>query len=361
MRRFFSHVLICAFSLILLHSSSPHISAREGDSFQTFDIGLHAGYSMLAGHYADELRDGPYFSLSALTPFSRLLYGSFGLAFASHELSGSDGSQLYSLSLNLGPYFRLALLSAFGVYACPFARLEYLYLKAKKLDREENTVKPGFGGEIGVYYSFSPAIHLQAGCDYSQIWLSDIPFRNLTVHGGITYNIFYLTAEDKIRARRAEEKLTAYSKADALYAEGVKYFEQGDAFAAKSRFAETISLKKNHPGAQSYLEKISDIEKDYRLGMEQLDKKNFFAAIPPLERSAKFIKEAQSELDKTRLSLTPQVPDLQKRGVQAYAMNDYESCIDLMTKVKLIDPRNKTASIYLHRAKQRLEATKKLK
>jgi len=42
-------------------------------------------------------------------------------------------------------------------------------------------------------------------------------------------------------------------------------------------------------------------------------------------------------------------------------MSDYETCIDLMTNVKLIDPKNKTASIYLPRAKQRWEAMKKLK
>lgn len=360
MRHFASFLLILTVFIILLFSSPRHIVALDTDDLQTLDLGLHAGYSMLTGGYAHELRGGPYLSLSALTPFSKILYGFLNLAVSSHELSGSDGSQLYSVSLNMGPCFRVALLSKFGIDTTPFARLEYLFLKAQKLDREENTVKPGFGAKAGFFYAFSQSITVTAGFEFSQIWLSDTPFRSITMQGGISYNIFYLPSEDKIRASRIEEKLTAYSKADVLYAEGVKYFKQGDVFDAKSKFTETISLNKNHIEAQSYLEKISSIEKEYRLGVDHLEKKNFLAAIPPLERAAKSMKLAQEELDKTRALLSPQIPDLEKQAVSAYEKNDYETCIELMTKVKLIDPKNKTASIYLPRAKQRLEATKKL-
>ncbi len=345
------------FMMILLTHS---IFAQNASDTSRFDTGISTGYSMISGYYAEELRNGPFFSFSAINSFSQMLYGFFNIAFSSHELSGSDGSQLYSVSLNMGPCFRASFLSGFGLYATPFARLEYLYLKAQKLDREENTVKPGFGGKAGLYVSLSSALIAQAGCDYSQIWLSGIPFKRITLHAGIAYNIFHLPTQDKIKASRAEEKLAAYSKADALYAEGVKYFEQGDVFSAKDKFIETIHLNKNHLEAQSYLEKITEIEKDYRIGLEYIYKKNYFAAIPPLDRAAKSMNDARKELEKTRILLAPQLSDLEKRGIRAYEMNEYGTCIELMTKVKLIDPKNKTASMYLPRAKQRLAAKEKL-
>ncbi len=354
--------MISLILVVFLMMFLPHpIIGQISHDASSFDIGINAGYSMISGYYAGELRDGPLISLSAMTPFSHMLHGFFNIAYASHELSGSDGSQLYSVSFNMGPCFRASFFSGFGLYAAPFARLEYLYLKAQKLDREENTVKPGFGGGIGIFYAMGPAIRINAGCDYSQIWLSDIPFRSVSVHAGIAYNIFHLPTEDKIRANRVEEKLTEYSKADALYSEGIKYFEQGNVFSAKEKFIEAIRLNRKHLESQSYLEKISEIEKDYRLGMEQIEKKNFFAAIPPLERAAKSMKQAREELNKTRMLLAPQISDLTKRAVRAYEMNDYKTCIELMTKAKLIDPKNKSASIYLPRAKQRLEAKEKLK
>jgi tetratricopeptide (TPR) repeat protein len=204
-------------------------------------------------------------------------------------------------------------------------------------------------------------MNLSAGIRFSQVWLSGTPLQSFAFHAGMEYNVLHIPSTDKIRAERAEEKLGTYSRAHVAYAEGVALFEKGDTFAAKERFTETIRLKDDHLEAREYLEKISVIEKDYRLGMEHLEKKNAFAAIPPLERAGKFVKAAQQELEKTRTALAPQIPEFERKGIHAYEMSNYEACIELMMKVKLIDPQNKTAQIYLPRARQRLEAAKKFK
>jgi tetratricopeptide (TPR) repeat protein len=348
-----SHLPADAWVLLNQMHLDSHIAQIEG--------GLHAGYSMLEGYYADELKDGPFFSVSATSPLSSFFKGFFNAALASHELSGSDGSQLYSFSLNAGPLASVNVARGFSLYAAPFGRLEYLYLKAQKLDREENTAKLGFGAESGFLFAIAPTMNLSAGIHFSQVWLSGTPLRSIAFHAGLQYNMFHIPSSAKIRAERAEEKLSTYSRTQAVYTEGVAFFEKGDTFAAKERFSETIRLKNDHLEAREYLEKISAIEKDYRLGMEHLEKKNVFAAIPPLERAGKFMKAAQQELEKTRTALAPQVLELERKGIRAYEMSNYETCIELMMKVKLIDPQNKTAHIYLPRARQRLEAANKLK
>ncbi len=360
MKEFLLH-WIFAFTVCLSVIIPHRISAQNAPNFSSMHIGFNAGYSLLHGHYSEELQDGPFFSINATSPFVRFLEGYFSLAFASHELSGSNGSQLYSLSLNLGPLAKAQLAPHFAIYASPLARFEYLYLKARKLDREENTIKPGFGAETGMLCHITPAINLKAGISFSQIWLSGTPYRSFVFYGSAEYNVFHIVTEDKIRAERAEENLEKIAQAEASFTEGMAKYEKGELYAAKKLFTDAVRLKNTHSEAQAYLDRIDAIEKDYRLGIALLEKKDYFAAILPLERSAKSMKEAKEKLEKTRSALRGQIPDLTRGGIRAYESNDFATCIALMTKITLIDPKNKTAAIYLPRAKHRLEAMKKLK
>ncbi|MCX7679185.1 MAG: hypothetical protein N2316_08185, partial [Spirochaetes bacterium] len=200
-----------------------------------------------------------------------------------------------------------------------------------------------------------------AGCEYSHIWLSGIPLRTLAIQIGVSYNIFTIPTEEKVRARRAEEKLGTYLKANERYIEGAKLFEKGEIQSAKSRFLETLTLVHHHPEAELYLNKISEIENEYARGKDLIEKKNFYAAIPHLERAAKFMNHAQKLLQTLRSDLAINIPTLESRGIQAYEKSDYATCIELMHKLQLIDPNNKTVAIYLPRAKKRFEGEKKLK
>lgn len=339
---------------------AEHLPASQPENISTLHVGIFSGYAMIYGHYADELNNGFALSIFSLSPLRKILYGFFNISIASHELSHSSGSQMYSLAINAGPSFEFSLIKTAGIFICPFGRIEYLHLKANKLDQEENTLKGGFGCTSGFQFVTSPALMGRIGIEYSHIWLSNISFPRITIFGGISYNVLFLPTETKRRAQIAEGKIRAYLKADDAYKEGLLYFENREIYKAKEKFKEAIALNPKHAASHSFLERIAEIEADYQMGSELLEKKKFFAAILPLQRVAQHMNEAKQKLEVLRTTLAAKIPYFEKSGIEAYEKNDYASCIDFLTKLQLIDPENKTAAIYLPRAKKRLQGTKKL-
>jgi len=185
--------------------------------------------------------------------------------------------------------------------------------------------------------------------------------RAFNTYAGLSYNIFHVSGAEDLRRRETREKIARYSAIESLYAGGVRDFNEGELARAKAGFKSILEMKADHMEARSYMEKIIETEDNYLRASELAEKKNYFAAIPFLARAEKHMKEARKDLADIRSRLAPLVPDMERRGVGAYDRNDYETCIDLMNKVQLIDPSNRTARIYLPRAIRRDEALKKLK
>ncbi|MGL4369649.1 MAG: hypothetical protein ACRCUT_08255, partial [Spirochaetota bacterium] len=86
-----------------------------------------------------------------------------------------------------------------------------------------------------------------------------------------------------------------------------------------------------------------------------------YAAISILEKIAPLMADAEKTLVQVRISLAGEVASLEKEGIAAYERKDYKNCIVIMKKVSVIDPENRTAKIYLPRARKRAEALEKLK
>ncbi|MCX7679184.1 MAG: hypothetical protein N2316_08180, partial [Spirochaetes bacterium] len=143
---------------IVLH----HIDAgaQHFENTSQFHIGFFSGYSTVHGHYEDELNSGPYISIFSIPPIVNGIDGFFNFSFASHELSASKGSYVYSLAFNAGPLFQYRVGHPLGIFAAPFARIEYLHLKANRINREENTAKVGLGGIVGSYLNIRPAFRI---------------------------------------------------------------------------------------------------------------------------------------------------------------------------------------------------------
>lgn len=324
-------------------------------------LGVNAGYSSLSGHYGSELDNSVYLGLSFIPFVSRYIFGEMDITYSAYELSGSEGSNLYSTAINAGPLFNLPLFGMMSLYAGILARGNYFYLDTHNLDRQENTFKPGFSARAGMFITLPLGLHLRAGADYSQVWLSGTPFRTLNTYAGISYNLLHVSSADDRLRKETQEKLSRYSQIDIHYSAGVKAFNEGELKSAKENFGRVLSLKNDHPDSRSYMDRIIEMENDYARASELLEKKNYYAAIPYLVKAESNMKEARSELADVRARLAPLVPDMERRGILAYDRNDYELCIDLMNKVKLIDPGNSKVRIYLPRASKRLEALKMLK
>jgi tetratricopeptide (TPR) repeat protein len=212
-----------------------------------------------------------------------------------------------------------------------------------------------------LFFTLPAGFRLRAGVDYSQVWLSGKPFRSFNYFAGATYNVLHLSGGESASRMRERKMLAQYSSIETNYQQGVKEFNDGELLRARQNFKQILDIKSDHLEARSYMEKIVVIESDYRRASELLENKNYYAAIPLLSRSERNMKEARSSLAEIRGKLAPLVPEFERRGIQYYDRNDYENCIDLMTKVQLIDPGNRTAGIYLPRATRRYEALKKLK
>ncbi len=336
-------------------------SRGEETGSPSMHLGIGAGYSSVKGHYNSELEDSSYLSLSVIPIASRYLCAEADITYSAYELSESQGSSLYSVGLNAGPLLTVTVFGAFTLYAGALARGNYLYLRAHNLDIEENALKPGFSLRGGVFFPLPHGLRLRAGVDYSGVWLSGEPMMSLSAFGGITYNIFHISSGERTRRSEVKETLERYSNIERYYAEGVKGFNEGELKSAKESFTRVLELKGDHIDARGYLERINESEGDYSRALEQIDKKNYYAAIPLLARAEKNMKDARRSLADLRAKLTPLVPDFERRGIQAYDRNNYDMCIDLMGKVQLIDPGNRTAQIYLPRAAKRREALEKLK
>ncbi|MBP7583922.1 MAG: hypothetical protein KBA61_07800 [Spirochaetes bacterium] len=339
---------------------STVVAAAGGDTWSApaLHIGVNAGYSSLSGHYASELNDSLHLGLSLIPFSSRYLLGELDLTYSAYELSGSDGSYLYSTAINAGPLLNLPLSGTFSLYAGLLARGNYFYLDTHNLDRQENTFKPGFSVRAGTFIALPLGLRLRAGIDCSQVWLSGTPFRSYAAHAGISYNLLHISSGEY---RETREKLSVYSQVDLHYNAGVRKFNEGELKDAKESFARVLALKADHADSRSYMDRIVETENEYARAEKHLETRDYFAAIPHLSRAEANMKEARAALADVRAKLAPQVPEMERRGIRAYDAGEYGLCIDLMNRVKLIEPDNKTVRIYLPRAEKRQEALKKLK
>jgi tetratricopeptide (TPR) repeat protein len=249
--------------------------------------------------------------------------------------------------------------SSAGIYSGISLSGNYLYLNAEKTDKSLYTVKPGIGIDLGIAYRFSSLFSGRLGFSYGFVPLTNGSLPNLSVYAGFAYSLSDIS---ETAANEAEaEEFRNIKQADELYNTGMKRFRERDLTGAKNKFLQAVSAYKKHADSEIMLEKISAYEKDFSYSLQLSESGRYYEALPLLEKLAPVMKEAETELFRIRSLLLPGVQAMEKTGIAAYENRDYENCIAIMKKISLIDPANSTASIYLPKARKRLEAVKKFR
>ena len=145
------------------------------------------------------------------------------------------------------------------------------------------------------------------------------------------------------------------------YAEALKYYEKGQGPRAMKVFNRIYRKYGDYRKTGNYIHRIEKSEHDYIRAEEYLQRKNFYSAIPLLEKIAEHLPEAKLKLAETRLMLMPDKKRLEKKAKELYYAEKYERCIMILNKVKLIDPSSQVVSLYLPRARKRYQSYEKFK
>ena len=351
-RRFLISVLF-----FLFFSAGP-LSADANDLFNRVMLGVRSGYSQVAGTYADEIDGTAMIGVSVIPLGYRFVFIEADFIYASYSLAESSDSMLSSMTFGAGPLFIYSPFSFVEFYAGISFIYSYLHLRAATLGREERALNPGFALKAGAHFPVGWGLGVRAGVDYQHNYLSGKPFLNINYCAGVTYNFSYIFSPAE---KGQDDPARIEGRIDDLYRKGAAHLDNGEVQKAKANFAEVLSLKPNHKGAKKMNDLIGTKEETFRNAGELLEQKQYYKAIPMLEDAGSHLPEARSLLADVRTRLSAEVPSLEKEGIKAYEMKEYEKCIAVMQRIKLINPANNVVQIYLPRAKRRFEALQKLK
>lgn len=353
--------VVVLFCLVLLLVTGTLHAGLLGVRGQDYIVGAGTGYSFVQGHYGDEVSPAPLFSLFVIPYIGKFMMAEFDIAYSAHALEVSRDSSLTSVGLSAGPLFYYPVLSLACLYAGVSLRGDYLRLDAVRTGQEERTFKSGFAFKAGFIAPIRRGLGVRFGSEYTQVWLSDIPFRNVNITLGVTYNYnaFMRTGEEYRRdIHKVEDR---YREVNVYYEKGIGAFEEGSIDKSREFFSRVLKYDNSHAGAIKYMEQVEKLEEIYLKAETRISAGSYFEAILLLSGISKKMKRARQLLQRTRALLTGSIPKLEERGIQAYERKDYAACITIMKRIRLIAPNNRVAGTYLPRALKRYEAIKKLR
>jgi tetratricopeptide (TPR) repeat protein len=350
--------VIILYVAILQAGHTLAYAMKRGDTI----AGFKGGYSLVQGHYDGRVRNAGYYGLSAIAVFRTFLMGEAELTFARYPLVGSEGSYLRCSSVAAGPLVAYKVFPFLHPYAGVSAVASYLYLNAERQDIQEDTYKLGFAFKTGVFIPLAWGLITRVGVEYTQVPLSGEYFTCYNIFLGVSFNYHSYVRSENVFIETSEDSVEFVRKIDRLYTEGVEEFEGGRYDQAKIRFTRVISLEDNYKDTRSYLVRIEEAEKFYADAVTLISEKKYFQAIPLLERVS-HMEKAREELKqlRQRLSHSGLIEQLEKQGIQLYEERNYSACIEIMRRIRLIDPDNEVASVYLPRAQKRNEVLQELK
>lgn len=330
--------------------------ARDG--FPDIILGFKAGYSQVVGPYAGDMEGAPNLGVFAIPYEYRFIMAEADFTYASFSLKESGDSYLSAATFGLGPLFTYSPLRFFDLYAGISFTMSYLYLRTATLRRVERAYNPGFMLKGGGFVPVRWGLGFRVGVEYLYTYISGKPFQCLNYYAAVTYNFGYLMRPAEGEPAGDPRSLLRIQR---LYREGSESLEGGDVPAAKERLKEVLSLDPGHAGARRLSELIAGKEETLRGAEELLEQKQYFRAIPMLEDAGSHLPAARSRLEEVRSLLSTEVPAMEKEGIDAYEKKEYDKCINLMQRIRLIDPANRVVPIYLPRAQRRREALQLLK
>ena len=348
--------LVAAFLLAPVRATPQNFSPPPDD----FIWGIKAGYSILNGYYAGKLEPSYYFGLYTIPYVTGYFMAEIDASYSSHELSGSRGSYLYTFTAAAGPLVSYPLFSFLHPYAGASLRGSYLRLDTASLGEQESAYKAGFILKAGAFIPLRHGVGARLGGEFSQVWLSDRPLRTVNMFAGVSYNFGTPSFRDRDDIVYTDKRTVKTSETNRLYLEGLAAYEAGRLDEALGKFEAVLKLEPGHADARRHAGAIRETKELYSRALGLMERKPF-EAIPLLQKAGARLSAARETLQSLRARLMAQVPELERRGIAAYEAKHYRDCMGLMNRILLIDPSNKTAKIYLPRARKRHEALEKLK
>ncbi|TFH43212.1 MAG: tetratricopeptide repeat protein [Chrysiogenales bacterium] len=321
-------------------------------------IGARTGYSMFAGPYGNTFR-GSYCVGTSLSygnqGIVKFLAGEIDFSYARHPMRESKRSYLQSFSASIGPVFHYPVARFFQPYAGISARGSYIHLHAENTRKNVKSFKPGLLARAGFYIPIARGFRLRAGADYSLEYLSGKPLHGLQFIGGVAYNF---NADLSREGGTVED---SGLRADRFAAKGAKALAEGRVEVAKEYYRRALELDPKHSKAGDGLRAIVKAEADFARAMKLSEGKRYYEALAILEGTEGIIPQSVTELKRIRGFLAGEIPVLERKGIDLYETGDYRGCIATMRRLLVLDPDNKTGSIYLPRAQKRQEALERLR
>lgn len=315
---------------------------------------LTGGISSPTGYYSDYFKKGGAAGLNAFYQhnfFSTPLYYKGGLSYSIYELKTGD-SYLHQLDFSAGAFTSYKLHPLIEPFFGADIMGTYSRLNTKNTKESENSYKPGISFNIGNMTYLSTGLGLFLILDYKITEISGKRFSPLSIKAGLTFNNKDLV-RDMNRDSETEIKFQLFQRAQTEFRN--RNFEE-----AKKLFNQVYKMENKYPGIDYSLQRIKEIEEDKTKADNYIDQKNYIQAIPHLQFCAPYIKSCETDLVKYRKELSAEIDAWERDGISQYETGKYKDCINIMEKILLIDPPNRTAAIYLPRAIKRQKAIEAL-
>lgn len=328
--------------------------------------GISAGWGGFTGSYATYLEGAKTFGadLSHPLPFAELpLLVECGFAVLSGRMKESDSSRLRGYSLQAGVLGFYPFHKRFYPFAGIMVQESYLKFWASRIDETESAFKPGAGLRAGFFSPITRSFGLRAVFDYRATPLSKDTLKYYTL--GIAA-VARLPFGD-IAGARPQGFFPAYDakkskeRAELFVSSGLYELEKGNPESAEVSFKKALDIDPENQKAAAMLGEIDAARASHALARSLVKNKRYYDAIPLLERSPSWCVDAAKELSEIRAMLAAEIPALERIGIAAYETHNYDECIAIMKRIRLIDPDNNTARLYLPRAEGRKRAIERLR
>lgn len=344
------------FILTLFFFTLPITSAHSAeDYYKGITLSVYAGPSYISGFYDDYLKQGFTSGASAFynLPFlNSNTYFLGGYSYSSYEMQRNSKSVLQQNDIYTGGMFSVPLFSYVFINAGFTIRGIYSMLDTYNTGRRETTLKPGYSAFAGGMAYLGRGVGLFINAEYRVTEISSEKFETAAFKGGLTYNFRDYRAD-------IESRLNADKKI-ALFDRGINEFRKKNFNEAKNLFSDLYRMDSRYPGLDYYLQRVEEIEGNYKKAELYLSQKNSLKAIPYLDSCSPYIKDCELKLLQQRKNLMPGIAAWEREGIRLYDNRQYKECINMMEKILLVDPENKNANIYLPRALKRNRAMESL-
>jgi len=310
-----------------------------------FELGVSGGYSLLGGRYADELNDGPHAGLFAVPVYFGRLYPLLRLDYSHYVQRENSASVLRVWSGRVHAAADLFYDAALSPYLAAGAGAEYVTLAG---DGEAvRSFKPVLSAEGGLRYHFASGVSLRLFADYRLKQLSDISFHSFDAGALVSYRFGETSpAMEGIRDDTAERLV-----------EGIALFNARRTADSAEVFR---SIRRNSPEAQRYLDRIAELDRQYNEAVLLEQARREIDALGIYDRLSASMVAAEVAASRVRTALASQRESLAREGVAAYERGEYRKAVDLLYRLSVIAPGDRTAQVYLPRARRKAEAIEKL-